>query len=44
MKYERKNVGTIKRKSPKYGITSAKDLTTALSEGRNSSYTIDQTT
>ena len=35
---EGRNVGTIGGKSPKQGLTSAKDLTIELSEGREFSY------
>ena len=35
---EGRNVGTIRGKSPKQGITAAKDSTIELSEGRESPY------
>ena len=38
MKYGRKERGTIRGKSPKQGLTSAKDLPIELPEGRESPY------
>ena len=38
MKYGRKEKGTIRRKSYKQDLTSAKDLTMELSDGRESPY------
>ena len=38
MKYERKEHGHYKGKSPKQGLTSAEDLTMELREGRESPY------
>ena len=35
---EVRNVGTIRGKSPKQGMTSAKELTIELPEGRESPY------
>ena len=35
---EERNVGTIREKSPKQDLTSAKDLTIMILEGRDSPY------
>ena len=35
---EGRNVGTVERKSPKQGLTSAKDLPIEFPEGRESPY------
>ena len=40
MKYRRKERGNYKGESPKQGLTSAKDLTIEISEGRDWKYNL----